>query len=573
MKVLIMSGGTGSKQLQSGLYSIFKDNLEVKLLINCYDNGGTTGVVRQVFDGKILGPSDLKKNQFFRHFLTYGNTDLLKFLEERITSNNPYEEIQKVLSKYSIGEYEKEIINNSIDFFFSKPLSKVIDYEDFSISSLIYAGLAGANNNSTSKVGEIMSKVLKIDDFIIINDDESLFLNAVSNSDQIIDDEGDIVKWNNDSDTIKSVWLENVHGVVTLPLLTELAKKEISEADMIIFSSGTQWSSLIPTYMSVGFKEAIEKSKAKKYLVMNCFPDKDMTGIGSKELIPNLEKYLPLKDITTIFSENAEESMRYYPEFNFPYICANVSEPRKLTHKPYDLIKCIFNDYYKDYLGDNKYYVFDWDGTIRSRIVSMSNTTNSNISKLSSLNEFSIITGNDISVINSEIQEKNNVMVFADGGNNLYEKTIFKKYISKDVLIESSEEIFSLLNSISINRSKIHNRNNCTISIKPIDPEYRIPLCLLINKILPQDFIANITGKTTIDITKKNLNKEIPLKFIKDLEKISNKEIVYLGDEYYENGNDYIIFQRKDVKFLKINNVKDTNVFLTILKEQQKNGF
>jgi 2-phospho-L-lactate transferase/gluconeogenesis factor (CofD/UPF0052 family) len=566
MKVLILSGGTGSKQLQKGLYDFFGENLDLKLLINCYDNGGTTGTVRQIFDGKILGPSDLKKNQFYRHQLKYGDTKLLEFLELRITSNTPENDILKLLMNYKFkGNFSENaalVFEEAISHFFSMPMSKVIDYEDFSISSLIYAGLAGLNNNSTSMVGTIMSKVLEIDDFIIINDDESLYLNAKSINDQIIDDEGDLVKWDNSNNYIKEIWLENVRGEKQLPILSEKSRKEILEADMIIFSSGTQWSSLIPTYMSIGFKETIKASKAKKYLVMNGNEDKDMTGRGAKELMEILPEYLPFDDITTIFSEEAVDSMKYYPEFKYPFLIGDIYLTSHRIHDRIRLIKLIFNDYYKDYLNSQVHYVFDWDGTVRARELEFNQITQQNIYLLQLLENFSIITGNDINVVDKKIQNLP-IHIFADGGNNLYLNDKFIKNISEDYSIKNSNEIFEILNSLHINRSKIHNRNNCTISIKPIDAEYRPSLCMLINEHLPKNLIARITGKTTIDITNINFNKNVPMDFL--IEKEDIKNIVYLGDEYNENGNDHPLYIRDDIKFLKIKSVKETAVFLTTL--------
>ena len=63
MKVTILSGGTGSKGLQSGFHKIYGQSVIPTILINAYDNGLSTGAVRKVMDGEILGPSDLRKNQ------------------------------------------------------------------------------------------------------------------------------------------------------------------------------------------------------------------------------------------------------------------------------------------------------------------------------------------------------------------------------------------------------------------------------------------------------------------------------------------------------------------------------
>ena len=85
------------------------------------------------------------------------------------------------------------------------------------------------------------------------------------------------------------------------------------EADIIIFSSGTQWSSLIPTYLHHGFhpislvvpqgpiqirnEDIFWECHAAKYLVMNNIEDHDMYGISADGLLNILDKFLDLEDI------------------------------------------------------------------------------------------------------------------------------------------------------------------------------------------------------------------------------------------------------------------------------------
>ncbi|MCD6436268.1 MAG: hypothetical protein J7L15_07755, partial [Clostridiales bacterium] len=68
MRTLVISGGTGSVSLKTEL-SKFIDRKNLVTLINCYDNGLSTGLVRKVFNGEILGPSDARKQQFLDYEL------------------------------------------------------------------------------------------------------------------------------------------------------------------------------------------------------------------------------------------------------------------------------------------------------------------------------------------------------------------------------------------------------------------------------------------------------------------------------------------------------------------------
>ena len=84
MKITILSGGSGNDSLIKGLKSIYK-NVDVKVVVNAYDNGLSTGVCRSITN--TLGVSDIRKN----HIRMYKamnpddqlDTRLIEFYENR----------------------------------------------------------------------------------------------------------------------------------------------------------------------------------------------------------------------------------------------------------------------------------------------------------------------------------------------------------------------------------------------------------------------------------------------------------------------------------------------------------
>jgi len=70
MHITIISGGSGSANIQKGLYEICP-NLPINLLINGYDDGKSTGVLRKLYLN-TLGISDFRKNQLLEYQLLYG---------------------------------------------------------------------------------------------------------------------------------------------------------------------------------------------------------------------------------------------------------------------------------------------------------------------------------------------------------------------------------------------------------------------------------------------------------------------------------------------------------------------
>src|SRR5690349_12605946 len=89
MRLVIFAGGTGSISLQRGLYHTLDshfDGVETKIIVNAYDNGLSTGAVRKVMGGAILGPSDVRKNHATRLALIDPDSPWLDFLSCRFTA-------------------------------------------------------------------------------------------------------------------------------------------------------------------------------------------------------------------------------------------------------------------------------------------------------------------------------------------------------------------------------------------------------------------------------------------------------------------------------------------------------
>jgi 2-phospho-L-lactate transferase/gluconeogenesis factor (CofD/UPF0052 family) len=627
MKLVIFSGGTGSIALQTGLNNLF-NNLEINVITNLYDNGKSTGAVRQVMDGKILGPSDLRKNQTLRHKLLYGETQLYKFMDIRFDCSAEDAEQYCIheLNKLENNDEFKDVAFDAIKTYFLYPKSRQITYSDFSISNIIYAGLAAKHNYSMEAAGIEMAKLLKIEeDAVIPSSDESLFLQAITKSGHIILDEGDIVNWNNPKDKIDHIRLVDTGGIIRLPHLTQRAKNAIQNADIIVLSSGTQWSSLIPTYISVDFEKTFESSNAFKsnkiFCIINNIQDKDMSGVNSYEMIKIISEYINIKNVHFIFNKNASDEMSVNniskdDKSSINYSVYTLSENKNdKKHHPESLAWAIMHSYYKKYLNSHT-YAFDYDDTLVGRNNEYYIESQTNKLLLWTLTKFNkninIITGNseksinltfkkissntiDKSIISSQFFNKvlsqnysvlfNNITLYADGGINKYlleyipikYDEVNKKYINcvhtpSTFSEKEINDILTILEELGFEINKIQNRNNATISIKPIENEYRKPLSILLQMKLGSNYYVRPTGRTTIDISKGSDAKLKALNdIIKDMD--DNTKIVYVGDEGMSGGNDYAIAHSKNVDFLQVKNPRETLIFLkTLLLTLDKNN-
>jgi len=633
-KVLIFAGGTGSIALQTGLHKLYENSLQVDVVISAYDNGKSTGECRRVFGGKILGPSDLRKNQLTQ-FKLQNNLDeasenqtaqklLLELFDERFSkaswqdsyeyaiarTKDTFAKIRELGADSDLCSTKEKILLSLIENFFfethlglSMKVRKSVltaDLNDFSISNMYYSSAAALNGNSLSKAGLLMSEILGIKNHVHLISDINLYLYAEAKSGCVISDEGVIVTYDNPADPIAKVALLDEKGNKYVPSVDEdiwvdvKTSTLVREADIIIFSSGTQWSSLIPTYMHKGFYQLIKESKAAKYLIMNNREDRDMKGISASGMMNILQDYLPLEDIKIVLNSNADESMSSIEgKWQKNTIRKELGEKGSKIHDPIKLAQCILKDYYQPYLNKS-YYYFDFDDTIwsSSKDSFMRKVSMENIGLLYKVfaGKMLVISGNsakhflDLEKYFKEPLAKGFVpchtpfSIYCNGGNCKYEvvdgsisyKTNLLNnfdlngdyYVMTNMMLDALNK-----NGWNLNVSNFENRGNCILSIKPLEKREnakKIIDDLILNNIPLQNgkakYTAYINGNTTIDVMNTDYNKGVITDIVTKQLALAPADIVYVGDKT-DIGNDQCITTR-GYTVLAVNDVVDFNVFV-----------
>lgn len=638
LKIVIFSGGTGSIALQTGLYRLLGNSAKIDVVISAYDNGKSTGECRKVFNGKILGPSDLRKNQMTQ-FSILNNLEncevkndkslLYDLFEERFTKphwESAYEYVKERIN-YTFKEIEgigllssknfrkKEILEALLDYFFFVPYAGMnkklratiptTSFSDFSISNLFYSAAAAINGDSLSLAGQLMSEILEIPNGVHLISDVNLYLYAETKSGAVISDEGVIVAWNHPEDPIINISLLDEKGKRYIPSVDEnnptddSCKALIEDADIIIYSSGTQWSSLIPTYVHNGLNELLKTSKAKKYLVMNNVPDKDMKGVDAVELLDIVSNYIDLTGTKILLNSNADPTMASLPEDSiYLKIEGELGEKNSKKHDPDKLALSIMGDFYRDYLNA-KYYFFDFDDTIwsSSKSIEMREISEDNIRLM--FEGFSerclIISGNSsnhfdaLADVFGAAQDKSTkldsmIYIYCNGGNCMYkmkngqftyEGRLCNRFDLNEDYYLLSETILKRLNSNgwNLSLSNFENRGNCILSIKPLKEREKAKI--LIENVVRDLFggatlkyTPYINGNTTIDIMNTNYNKQMCSKFVTEELNLKYSDIVYVGDRT-EVGNDACLVNM-GFKVLAVRDVVDFNSFAkTFIKYRQ----
>ena len=329
-KVVVFSGGRGAASIIREL--VRNQDLDVTVVINAYDDGLSTGVVRDRVIG-LLGPSDVRKN--FSNLLQIQGEEgerLARLLEYRIslTTSEANAKNQTITDLLNFIDSQRERISkragDDIKRWIETLLAKILaddlshDYSwlnDMSLGNLIFAGCFLENNSDFNRtIDEWASSFdLHCGKILNVTSGENLYLVAIKDDGSYLCDEASIVEPQSRS-RIKQIYLlskdkaekfavSSNHGTspvseVDLDLAQVFPRAnprvlvEIQEADLIVYGPGTQHSSLLPSYMTLGIADAIAHSDVEKVFISNLSADHDIQSENFNSLVKKLTEYMNL---------------------------------------------------------------------------------------------------------------------------------------------------------------------------------------------------------------------------------------------------------------------------------------
>lgn len=590
--IAIFSGGTGSIAIQEGFSAIFgNDNYNLDIIINAYDNGKSTGTCRRVFDGRILGPSDLRKNHMTQFKIQKADrmkdfssreSVLYKLFNLRLDASSKedyYDQACELLeeSRPAIGDKDAYYLKSLTDYFFFENVRnnvwrhtiENVDFKDFSIANIFYSAAAAMNGYSLRLAGRDMAELLGIKDNVHLISDVNLYLKAVTASGRLIEDEGEIVEWDDPDDKIASVVLlrdgqEYIPSVDEETDLTKVrsCKSIIEEADIIIFSSGTQWSSLIPSYMHSGLRKMLAASGAKKYVVMNNIEDHDMKGVSADDIVDILEQYIPVEDITAVVNKDAVPGMNSVSKIRS--ISGHISG-EKAKHNPIKLISLLMKDFFdiSDFKGT---FVYDLDGTLwderannKGKAVGAEN-----------MNLFSgvIHSGNNYEHVRDVFRylyhQDTVTEIYSDFGNvhftsdNYETDVLSEKYVIAPEVIEELEKVPAFKGKIKL------RGEGCVVTVKPlVNREVLLRKAQEALAVFGDKYEARISGYTSIDIMVRGYDKKTMLLEILKKQELKTENVIFVGNETEEGAEANI--KDAGVRTIQVDDVYECNVLLRTL--------
>lgn len=330
LNVVIINGGRGAAAVIPSLLA--RQGLHVTSVVNAYDDGKSTGEIRRFFG--MLGPSDIRKVQEL--MLPADDIDHaanVHVFQYRFPLDCQHAEVVAQLNAFATGasddlvgaRFSSAKVRSALRVFVREFLAGLnsieqvrgerFNFSDCSIMNCLYAGAFLVFNRNIERATQFIDRLFKLRGTVLPTSIEDKQLVALRENGQILYSEAEIVELRSNvridriylldkpldplrfeplSAAEKRYYLERHHCYVGVSPGVRLA---LQQADIIIYSAGTQHSSLYPTYLSAGLAESIADNKAAfKVFVTNIGADYETPTYNASDYIRGAHRYLNLSD-------------------------------------------------------------------------------------------------------------------------------------------------------------------------------------------------------------------------------------------------------------------------------------
>ncbi len=331
INIVSFNGGRGASSLIPSLLT--NKNFKVTSIVNAYDDGKSTGAIRAYFD--MLGPSDIRKVQQlmlpkdnvdynnnywlfdFRLPLDKSNAALFKELSVEVSSRKSQMFGKKFKNKalvIALKDYLNIFLNNLLLIKKAKNFNSFV-FQDCSLMNCIYAGAFIKHERNIEAASLAIEKLFNLSGSVLPNSLENKKLMGIRENGKFLYNEAEIVELRSNVSVERIFLLDEYLDRRYFSKLSKAEKlkflldhesyvqsvprilRAINDADIIVYSPGTQHSSLYPTYLTKGIARAISDNKdAKKIFITNIGADYETPKYFADDYILGAYKYLQLSD-------------------------------------------------------------------------------------------------------------------------------------------------------------------------------------------------------------------------------------------------------------------------------------
>lgn len=241
-KVVILGGGTGMSTLLKGLKQF---PLDITAIVAVSDDGRSTGRLRKEFNTPAVG------------------------------------DIRQVIVALSETE---PLVQKLMNYRFETSS----DLNGHALGNLLLTGLINVSGNMSSGI-EALSKILNLKGKVLPLTEDNVTLMAEMRDGTIIEGEHNVTE---DSRQIKKVFYKEPANVFPEAI------QELKNADLIILSMGSLFTSILPNLLCKEIIEAIDESNAEVMYICNMMTQPGETdGFKASDHIKTINEYLGKKKV------------------------------------------------------------------------------------------------------------------------------------------------------------------------------------------------------------------------------------------------------------------------------------
>jgi len=250
-KVIVFGGGTGLSYLLKGLKQF---PVDITAVVSVCDDGGSTGILRDEFD--ILAVGDIRKVLVA---LSQTESSVEELLNHRFNTNG-------TLNKHTVGN--------------------------------ILLTAATEMTGSIQQGIELLGKVLNLCGNVMPVTESNITLSAEMMDGSVVDGEHFITA---SSKKIKRVFYKET------PEINDSLLKEIKSADLIVFSMGSLYTSILPCLLSKEIINKLDKSSAPIVYACNLFTQPGETDkFKVSDHLKIINSYLGKRKIDVVIANNGK---------------------------------------------------------------------------------------------------------------------------------------------------------------------------------------------------------------------------------------------------------------------------
>lgn len=329
LNIVVLNGGRGAASIIPEM--LRRPGLNVTSIVNAYDDGKSTGEIRRFFN--MLGPSDIRKVQelmlpgngpcggasraLFAYRYPVGSDREAVLADMRRFADGAGEVAGIAVADGTLATALRTFVREFVDGLavIEKARGASFDFGDCSLMNCLYAGAYLASGRDMERTTKTIDRLFRLKGTVLPNSVENKWLMAVRQNGEILYSEAEIVELRSnvliDSIYLLDQPLDRTRFAALTPdeqrhflsrhhapaVASPGVKLALEAADIIVYSAGTQHSSLYPTYISRGLAETIAANRqAVKVFVTNIGADYETPTYRASDYLRGAWKHLCLAE-------------------------------------------------------------------------------------------------------------------------------------------------------------------------------------------------------------------------------------------------------------------------------------